>query len=93
MREPLQPDLEDITVTTKGVHSLLTKLSPFESPGPDNIPPFILKDLADYFAPIFTILFQASINQATTSSIVPDDWKHANISPVFKKGDPLHAAL
>ena len=85
LREPPQPDLEDIIVTTKGVHSLLTKLSPFKSPGPDNIPPFILKDLADYFAPIFTILFQASINQA----IVPDDWKLANISPVFKKGDPL----
>ena len=33
---------------------------------------------------IFTILFQASLDQGT----VPDDWRTAFITPIFKKGDP-----
>ena len=32
---------------------------------------------------LLTLLFQASIHQ----SLVPLDWKHANIMPIFKKGD------
>ena len=85
LREDPKPEIEDIVVTTKGVHALLKGLSPFKSPGPDGIPPFLLKELADQLAPIFTVFFQASINQAT----VPDDWKCAYVSPIFKKGNPL----
>ena len=33
--------------------------------------------------PIFTVLFQASLDQG----IIPADWKSANVVPVFKKGD------
>ena len=88
LRDPPQPDISEITVTVNGVQKLMTDLSPFKSPGPDKIPPFLLKELAEQLAPVFTILFQASLNQAT----VPDDWRRALISPIFKKGDPLQPA-
>jgi hypothetical protein len=33
--------------------------------------------------PALTFIFQASLNQSQT----PEDWKLANVSPIFKKGD------
>ena len=41
-----------------------------------------------YLAPVYTILFQASLDQGS----VPEDWKTAHITPIFKKGDPKKAA-
>ena len=35
--------------------------------------------------PILTLIFSASLKQGKT----PDDWKEANVSPIFKKGDKL----
>ena len=49
----------------------------------DEIPARLLKEFSEEFAALLTFLFQASIQQ----SLVPLDWKHANIMPVFKKGD------
>ena len=43
----------------------------------------MLKECAVEIAPSLTLLFQASINQ----SVVPTEWKHALVTPVFKKGD------
>jgi len=39
-------------------------------------------------SPVFTILFQASLDQ----SKIPEDWKSAYITPLFKKGDPCKAS-
>ena len=66
----------------------MKNLDPFKASGPDKVPPYILKELADQMAPIYQILFQASIDQG----IVPKDWKKAHITPIFKKGDPLQAS-
>ena len=43
----------------------------------------MLKELADEVAPILTLLFRTSIDTGT----VPEDWRSANITPVFKKGE------
>ena len=39
-------------------------------------------------APALTIIFQASLNQGQ----VPDDWRSAYVTPVFKKGDKAKAS-
>ena len=53
-----------------------------KAPGPDNIPPWILKMLAKELAPVLTDLFQSSLDQA----ILPIEWKTANIHESLKVG-------
>jgi len=47
------------------------------------IPTRLLQDFASELSPVLTLLFRASVSQAT----VPDDWKQALVAPIFKKGD------
>ena len=42
-----------------------------------------LKSEKNVIAPMLTIIFQKSL----TSRTIPSDWKHANVCPVYKKGD------
>ena len=82
------PPADPITIETEGVLKLMKDINPNKSTGPDGIPPFILKELATELAPILSLLFQASLNQST----IPQDWKLAHVTPIFKKGDPLKAS-
>lgn len=52
--------------------------------GPDEIHPLLLTKGSDILIPIFTTLFQYCLNTSTYPAL----WKQANVSPVFKKGDP-----
>ena len=80
--------IPDIVVSTKGVEKLLKNLNPNKATGPDGISPRVLKEFASEIAPILTIIFQASLDSGT----IPKDWKHANISPIFKKGERTKAS-
>ena len=62
---------------------LLKDLNPNKAPGPDGISPRLLKELSSELAPAFTVLFRSSL----TTGVVPADWRTANVSPVFKKGE------
>ena len=50
------------------------------------LPPRLLKETAHQIAPSLCSLFNRSLN----SGSLPEDWKLANIIPVFKKGDKTH---
>lgn len=77
------PSMPRITFRTPGISKLLHKLNPFKAAGPDSIPTHILKIASDQIAPVLTKIFQQSYD----SGILPNDWKDANIVPIFKKGD------
>ena len=77
------PLMDNISVTEEGVHKLLSNLQVHKAIGPDEIPTRLLKELADELTPIFTLFYQACLDQGT----IPDDWKTANVVPIFKKGD------
>ena len=77
------PTVSDITITQEGVQKLLCHLNPHKATGPDQVSPRLLKETAKQISPALTLLFQASINQVK----VPEEWKSANITPLFKKGD------
>ena len=50
--------------------------------GPDEIHPRMLKELVDYITiPLFIIM-----KKSLMTGNIPDDWKLANVSPIFKKG-------
>ena len=76
-------DMPKIHVIENGVLKLLKALNISKAPGPDGIRPRVFKELSSELAPILTLLFKASLHQQS----LPDIWKHANFSPLYKKGD------
>ena len=53
-----------------------------KSPGPDGFHPIVLKECAEHIAKPMALIFQASYD----NSILPSDWKLAEVIPIFKKG-------
>ena len=82
-RQLITPPLEDINITEDKVLKRLKKLNPNKSCGPDQLSPKVIREIAEPLAPALTKLYKSSL----TSGIVPDEWKLATISPIFKKGD------
>ena len=76
------PEIPHISISEEGVANLLRTLNHHKATGPDNIPAYFLKELSEELAPILTLIFQSSLHQG----FLPDDWKVANIIPIFKKG-------
>ncbi|MEW8548097.1 MAG: reverse transcriptase family protein, partial [Candidatus Thiodiazotropha sp.] len=77
------PNVPNFTIGTEGVKKLLEGLNPHKASGPDNIPTRFLKEAASEVAPALSLIFAASLSQGK----VPDDWKTADVTPIFKKGD------
>ena len=75
--------MHSITVSSAGVAKLLSDIKPFKAPGPDDIPAYLLKEIAFQIAPSLAMVFQASLNQCKLAA----DWKVAHVVPVFKKDD------
>ena len=73
----------DLNITPELVRKHLLKLKWNKSPGPDNIGSSLLLDICDYISEPLSLIFNRSIHLKQ----VPTDWKHANVTPIFKKGD------
>jgi hypothetical protein len=76
-------EMRNIKVDKNGIQKLLMDLNPNKATGPDQIPAYILKTGAEELAQILTILFQLSLDQGQ----VPNEWREAWVTPIFKKGD------
>ena len=77
-----QEMLKNVDVNETKVKNKLLKLNPSKSAGVDTINPAVLKECAEVLAKPLTILFRKSLE----SSKVPEIWKYANVTPIFKKG-------
>ncbi|KFP40256.1 RNA-directed DNA polymerase from mobile element jockey, partial [Chlamydotis macqueenii] len=71
------------TVLEEKVQEYLRNLKVHKSMGPDEIHPWVLKELAEEVAKLLSIIFE----KLWQSGEVPGDWKRGNITPVFKKGN------
>ena len=80
--------MEEITVDPVGVAKLLTKLNIHKASGPDGLSARVLKECSSEIAPVLAYIFNESLAQGA----VPDDWRLANVTPVFKKGEKYDAA-
>ena len=76
------PDIPSVDILVDDIITHLSQLQPHKASGPDGIPSFLLKMAATEIAPCLALIFQASICQKQ----IPVDWKHAHITPIFKKG-------
>jgi hypothetical protein len=72
-----------ITFEVDKVYNKLIKLAPGKSPGPDGVHPMVLVNCAEVLALPISIIFTKSYNEG----VVLADWKEANVSPIFKKGN------
>ena len=82
------PTMPDFIITTAGVEKLLRNLDPAKAPGPDGISPRVLKEMAKETAPILTIIYRRSLE----TGVVPDAWKTAHVTPIYKKGEHYNPA-
>ena len=71
--------ISDIIVTE------LLKLKINKSPGPDKLFPLLLFILSEELALPITILF----NKSLETGVLPSAWKHAEVTPIFKKGSKV----
>ena len=79
----MYPPIPDITITSNEIAQLLSGLDVHKAPGSDNSGPLMLKELYDIISPILETIFNASLKNL----VVPQVWKLANVTPIFKKGD------
>ena len=80
IKSPRSSDLDDIIITTDGVKKLLDNLNVHKANGPERIPARMLKETSNEITEAMTLLFKASLTQ----SDIPDTWRAALISPLFK---------
>ncbi|KFZ60307.1 RNA-directed DNA polymerase from mobile element jockey, partial [Antrostomus carolinensis] len=64
------------------VRDQLSNLGIHKSMGPDGMHPQVLRELAEVIARPLSIIFAKSWETGE----VPEDWRKANVTPIFKKG-------
>ena len=62
---------------------LLDNLQPPKAAEPDGLSPMVLRELSSVIAPALQKIFSKSLS----SHQVPEDWKKALVTPIFKKDD------
>jgi len=77
VQDSIDLKFEELTIYKK-----LTALKTNKSPGPDSIHPMFLSKTAAAVAKPLSVLFNCSY----TEGRLPQDWKNAVITPIFKKG-------
>ena len=72
-----------VQVTVEEISKILSSLDVYKALGPDNLPTLVLKECAEVLAPSIT----AVINFSLREGVQLTNWKNANVSPIFKKGN------
>ena len=75
--------LTECTIDEEDIKKRLRDLKVGKSPGPDGIHPRVLKELHEVLSIPLKIIFEESIRKSS----LPEVWKTANITALFKKGD------
>ena len=74
--------LEEVNFTETIIIEKLKKLKPFSSEGPDRLKSKTIKESAGSIAPALLLIYRKSYSKG----VVPEDWRMANVTPIFKKG-------
>ena len=69
-------------IQEKTVRDLLLQLDCHKSMRPDKIHLRVLRELAEVIAELLSIIYQRSL----LTGEVPEDWRLANVTPIYKKG-------
>ena len=75
--------LSNVNISVEEVKKKLNLLKPNKSPGPDAYHPLMFKQIAESIAKPLSIIFNKTLQEGK----LPEKWKQANVTPIFKKGD------
>ena len=79
---PSHSILEDMWIDSDTVKKKILKLKPSSAPGPDKMTARFLIMNVEALAPALAIIY----NESLQTGVVPEDWRRANVTPIFKKG-------
>jgi hypothetical protein len=85
---PRISEMPYIHISAEGVRKLLRNIKERKACGPDMLPARVLKELADEITPYITAIFRRSMELGA----VPTDWKSANVTAIYKKGERYKAS-
>lgn len=81
-------NINGVNISIEIICDILANLDINKGPGPDGIPPLLLKECRLTLSTPLYMLFSKSL----TSGIFPDKWKQAYVSPIFKSGNKSNPA-
>ena len=79
-------ELTDLEITENTLIQKLKKIKTNKSPGPDQIHPRILHEVSNQIAKPLAVIFRTSLREQQ----LPNEWKHATVSAIYKKGARTH---
>ena len=80
---PLEDVIGDLICQEPDVTKILLSLNTNKACGPDGVTARLLREASSSIVPSLTRLFNSSLALGK----LPCEWKNANVSPIFKKGD------
>jgi len=80
--EQQSDQFQNVEFTTESVYKKLLQLDSSKAPGPDGMHPHLLISCVNNVAKPLAMIFYKSFH----TGLIPQDWKLADISPIFKKG-------
>ena len=75
--------VNDLRITPLAVNNKLKELNTNKAQGPDKIPPYVLNEIRNELSLPLCVLF----NKSLESGELPEDWKTAEVTAIFKKGN------
>lgn len=81
-RDKDAPTLTNIVITEEIIGKAIDQINADSSPGPDGIPSKVIKELKEELLLPLGVLFKESLK----SGKIPDEWREAEVVPLFKKG-------
>ena len=86
--EDIEVRLEDVSITPERIAESIDKLKEELASGPDGIPARVIKELKDEIKKTLALLFRQSID----NGVIPEEWRDAEVTPLFKKGSKADPA-
>ncbi len=77
-----QKKLESCRITAEKIKEKIKEPADKLRSRPDKIGPGLLQNLLEEVTPVMEIIFRRSLEEEE----VPEDWRSANMTPIFKKG-------
>ena len=83
VNNPEAPSIGNLCITSNGVRKLLEGLYPYKTSRPDGVSARLLKECANVITDGLVLVFRTSL----TEGRIPDNWRHALITPIHRGGN------